>query len=82
MHYSYLLWTGLILFSTKALGLIVRRFGLPEVVGCLLAGILIGPSVLNMVSMSGDNGVFLQFSAEFGVIFLMFDAGLRSTCVS
>lgn len=78
MDYTFLLWVAIIIASTKGLGLIVRRFGLPEVVGCLLAGILLGPSCLGIISITGENGTFLEFTAEFGVIFLMFDAGLTT----
>ena len=78
MSYTFLLWVTIILAATKSIGLFVRKFGLPEVVGYLIAGILIGPSCLNLITMSGDNGVFLEFTAEFGVIFLMFDAGLTT----
>ena len=78
MNYTFLLWVAIILASTKAVGLLVRRIGLPEVVGYLIAGILIGPSGLHLIGMSGDNGVFLEFTSEFGVIFLMFEAGLTT----
>lgn len=78
MDYSFLLWVAIIVASTKGLGLFVRRFGLPEVVGCLVAGIILGPSCLGIIQMTGQNGTFLEFTAEFGVIFLMFDAGLTT----
>lgn len=78
MNYTFLLWVAIILFSTKLLGLFARKIALPEVVGYLVAGILIGPSCLNLMSMSGENGIFLEFTAEFGVIFLMFEAGLTT----
>ena len=41
MNYTFLLWVAIILASTKAVGLLARRIGLPEVVGYLIAGILI-----------------------------------------
>lgn len=78
MNYTFLLWVAIILAATKAVGLLARRVGLPEVVGYLIAGILIGPSGLHLIGMSGDNGVFLEFTSEFGVIFLMFEAGLTT----
>lgn len=49
---------------------------MPEVVGALLVGIILGPSFLNFVSLDGDSGIFLSMLAEIGVIFLMFNAGL------
>ncbi len=47
-------------------------FNIPPVVGELLAGLLIGPSLLGLIS--GNN--FLDKAAEIGVILLMFYAGL------
>jgi Kef-type K+ transport system membrane component KefB/Trk K+ transport system NAD-binding subunit len=51
-----------------------RRFGIPIVVGELLAGILIGRSGLRLVPESDP---FLDLMAEFGFVFLMFLAGLE-----
>ena len=76
MSYEFLLWIALILLSTKLLGLMCKAINLPEVVGALLAGIILGPSALNLVSVNGETGSFLTYAAELGVIFLMFSAGL------
>lgn len=76
MSYDFLLWIALILISTKLLGIISKAINLPEVVGALLAGIILGPSALNLMSMQGEAGAFLENAAELGVIFLMFSAGL------
>ena len=78
MSYIFLLWLAIILFSTKLMGLLIRKIGLPEVVGYLIAGIVLGPSVLNImtVSQGSATGLFLEDTAELGVIFLMFAAGL------
>lgn len=76
MNYEFLLWIALILISTKVLGLLCKAVNLPEVVGALLAGIILGPSALNLMSMQGDTGTLLGYVAEMGVIFLMFSAGL------
>ncbi|MDD6194216.1 MAG: cation:proton antiporter, partial [Lachnospiraceae bacterium] len=76
MSYEFLLWIALILLSTKLLGLMCKAINLPEVVGALLAGIILGPSALNIISVNGDTGSFLTYAAELGVIFLMFSAGL------
>ncbi len=78
MDYTFLLWLAVILFSTKFLGLLCRRIGLPEVVGALVAGIILGPSCLNFITTGGSNGTFLEFTAELGVVLLMFDAGITT----
>ena len=36
---------AIILISTKFLGLLMRKLGLPQVLGSILAGILIGPTI-------------------------------------
>ncbi|WP_455542605.1 cation:proton antiporter [Intestinibacter sp.] len=72
--YYFLFEISLILFLTKLLGLISRRIKLPQVVGALLAGIIIGPCVLNIVVESE----FIANLSEIGVIFLMFIAGLET----
>mgnify|MGYP000559134242 CR=1 FL=1 len=42
--YSYLLDLAIILLSTKVLGLATRKVQMPQVVGALLAGLLLGPA--------------------------------------
>ena len=48
---------AIILFSTKLLGLIFRKLGLPQVLGYIIAGILIGPALFG--DTLGENGVAL-----------------------
>ena len=74
MSYKYLLDIALILLSTKLLGLVTRRFNLPQVIGALLAGVILVPSVLNILHETN----FITKMAELGVIVLMFTAGLES----
>ena len=45
MDYRFLLDLAIILVATKTLGLVMKRLGLPQVVGALLAGILVGPAL-------------------------------------
>jgi Kef-type K+ transport system membrane component KefB len=78
MEYTFLLYLALILFSTKVLGVISKKCNLPQVVGALIAGIIIGPSVLNLIQLSSDAGFIITDLAELGVIFLMFSAGLET----
>ena len=49
MSYHYLLDLALILLSTKLLGMLTRRFQMPQVVGALLAGLILGPAMLNVL---------------------------------
>ena len=49
MSYYFLFDIALILISTKVLGLITKRFRLPQVVGALLAGLLLGPACFNIL---------------------------------
>lgn len=74
MSYGYLLDIALILLSTKCLSLLTRRFNLPQVVGALLAGLILGPAMLNILNETQ----FISQMAELGVIVLMFTAGLES----
>ena len=72
--YGYILDIALILISTKLFGLISRKFQMPQVVGALFAGLLLGPAFLNFVHETE----FLTQLAEIGVILLMFFAGLET----
>ena len=49
--YSYLLEIAIILLATKLLGLFTQRISLPQVVGALAAGIVLGPMLLNVVCL-------------------------------
>lgn len=66
------------MISTKILGLFTRKIHMPAVVGALVAGVILGPSCLNLITLTGDTGVFLEQMAEIGVILLMFNAGLET----
>ena len=73
-EYSYILFIALILLSTKILGLVTKKMKLPQVVGALLAGVILGPAVLNVVKETE----FISELSEIGVIVLMFTAGLTT----
>ena len=49
LTYHYLLDIALILLATKVLGLFNRRLQMPQVVGALLAGVILGPAALNLL---------------------------------
>ncbi len=76
--YQFLLFLAIILISTKVLGLFSRKVHMPAVVGALLAGIILGPSGFDFINLSGSAGEYLEMTAEIGVIFLMFSAGLET----
>lgn len=74
MDYKYLLDLALILLSTKMLGLLSQRVRMPHVVGALVAGLLFGPALLNIIQESN----FIHTTAEIGVIVLMFTSGMET----
>ena len=74
LSYEFLFDIALILMSTKLLGLLTKKIQLPQVVGALLAGLILGPACLNVLH---ETDFILQLS-ELGVIVLMFTAGLET----
>lgn len=64
----------LILIFTKFFGILSRKFKMPEVLGALVGGVLLGPVVLNFVNYDAD----IKLLANLGVIMLMFLAGLET----
>lgn len=74
MSHNFLLDLALILISTKLLGLLTKKLQMPQVVGALLAGLILGPSFLNILK---DSPLVEQLSS-LGVIVLMFAAGLEA----
>jgi len=64
-----------IFVATKILGEIAQRLGQPAVLGELLAGILLGGSVLGIVNA---NDPVIRVMSEIGVIVLLFETGLHT----
>ena len=56
-----------------AAALVSRALNLSPIVGYLLAGILIGPGMLDLIHESGGTHLL----AELGVVFLLFDIGMH-----
>jgi Na+:H+ antiporter len=71
---SFLLAFASALLAAKLFGEIAERVGQPAVLGELLAGVILGPSVLGLVPLT--TGIFLI--AEIGVILLLFEVGLET----
>ncbi len=79
-YFEMLLPLALILFFSKLLSKLCEKLHLPQVVGLLLAGVLLGvlrsftgQSVISDVAVEG-----LGFLAKIGVILIMFSAGLET----
>ena len=70
----FIIDVALILFAAKAFGIVARKLHAPEVVGEIIAGLILGPAVIGLVNQSD----FISKMAEIGVIMLMFEAGLST----
>ena len=70
-----LLSLAAILIATKLLGELAQRARLPAVVGELVAGVVLGPSLLHLVDPSNP---VLATLAELGVLILLLQIGLHT----
>ena len=71
----FLLLLAVMLISAKLLGELAERIGQPAVIGELIAGVLLGPSVVGFVDPSLPS---LHLIAEIGVVLLLFGIGLET----
>ena len=78
---------AVILLATKLLGMLTRKLGLPQVVGMILAGLLIGPAIFSKLNLGGFQGLIhpteaemdvLQSFSQVGVVFILFSSGLET----
>lgn len=85
---------AIILLSTKFLGLVFRKLGLPQVLGYIIAGIIVGPAIFgdfcgfSLIGFEGKEywcllelpatGNALSIFSKIGVLFLMFSTGLET----
>ncbi|MGI9022183.1 MAG: cation:proton antiporter [Acidimicrobiales bacterium] len=85
--FLFLVQFALLLVFARALGLVAARFGLPTVVGELLAGFILGPSLFGNVAPGLFESVFPQTPAQvhlleiiswLGVIMLLILTGLET----
>lgn len=74
MEYRILLDLAIIIVFAKIFGIAARYLKAPQVVGQIVAGLIIGPSILGLVEQS----TFIVQMAEIGVLLLMFSAGLET----
>ena len=63
-----------ILLSARILGELAARLGAPAVIGELLAGVLLGPSLLGWARPTAD----LRLLSDIGIVLLLFETGLRT----
>lgn len=78
--YQLLLPIALILFLSKILGIFCRKIKLPQVIGLLAAGLLLG-----LITLIPNQSIFttytregLDFLGKIGVILIMFSAGVET----
>src|SRR6266850_3551943 len=77
---AQLLFLLLVMFGLAlVLGRLVERVGLPGVIGEIVAGVVLGPSLLSLVDPANlDYGFALEGLGEIGVIVLLFSVGLET----
>jgi len=71
--FSLILNLLLILTVAWILGVVFSKFGLPVMLGELLAGVLLGPPILGIVEISPS----IELLAELGIFFVMFHTGME-----
>ena len=72
--YSIFRDLAIIIVFAKLFGIVARKCKAPQVVGEIISGLIIGPSVLKLVNQTD----FLMQMAEIGVVLIMFSAGLET----
>lgn len=77
---QFILALGIIIGAAKVGGYLSSKLGQPAVTGEVLAGLILGPSVLNFLHWPGFTDIHLgetiAYLAELGVLLLLFIAGL------
>ncbi len=75
---SLFLVLAAMLTAAKLLGELAERFGQPAVLGELVAGVLLGGSVLGIIPADGVGAEIIHLLAELGVVLLLFEIGLET----
>ena len=65
---------AIIIVSAKVFGIVAKKLRAPQVVGEIIAGLVIGPCIFGFVKQTD----YLSLIAEIGVIMIMFSAGLET----
>ncbi|MBT8435613.1 MAG: cation:proton antiporter [Gammaproteobacteria bacterium] len=69
-----ILHVATILIAARIMGEVVARFGIPSVIGEIVAGIILGPSMFGLIEAEG----LIWVLAEIGIILLLFQIGLET----
>jgi len=73
-----LLLDFLIVLAAARLGAeLAERINVPAVLGEIAAGVVVGPSVLGLVKLTGDRGVSMSLLAEIDVLLLLLQVGME-----
>lgn len=84
---NILLYLAIILLATKIAGLVTRKLGLPQVVGMVIAGLLIGPAIFSQITFLPFDGLIvpnavetdvLKTFSQVGVVLILFSSGLET----
>lgn len=74
-----LLVLATMLVAGKLLGKAAARCALPPILGELVAGVLLGPTLLGIIPLAGQDGhALIRILAEIGVVLLLFEVGLET----
>lgn len=71
---TFLIQLVLILLSARLFGEVAAYFQVPSVIGELVAGIVIGPSILGLIEISNP----IHLLAQIGIILLLFEVGIET----
>ncbi len=83
---NLLLQLSVMILAARLFGELARRFHQPMVVGEIIAGVVLGPSILGMINpeiyqilfpMTGDNNIVLEGIISVSVVLLLFIAGME-----
>src|SRR6201999_437634 len=81
----FFLELAVILIACRLVGLVAQRLGQPQVVGEMIAGVLLGPSLLGRIAPGVQHALFppgpantvLYTAAQIGLVLYMFLIGLN-----